>query len=55
MDRLDAMSVFMTVVEAGSFSEASRRVDMPITTVSRRVAELGPVETANGPTMRVVA
>lgn len=40
MDRLDAMSVFMTVVEAGSFSEASRRLGMPIATVSRKVAEL---------------
>lgn len=40
MDRLDAMSVFMTVVEAGSFSEASRRLNMPIATVSRKVAEL---------------
>ncbi|MBA2125711.1 LysR family transcriptional regulator [Hyphomicrobium methylovorum] len=40
MDRLDAMSVFMTVVEAGSFSEASRQLGMPIATVSRRVTEL---------------
>jgi hypothetical protein len=32
MDRLEAMSVFMTVVEAGSFSETSRRLDMPIAT-----------------------
>ena len=40
MDRLDAMSVFMAIVEAGSFSEASRRLGMPIATVSRRLAEL---------------
>jgi DNA-binding transcriptional LysR family regulator len=40
MDRLDAMSVFMTVVKAGSFSEASRQLGMPIATVSRKVAEL---------------
>jgi molybdenum-dependent DNA-binding transcriptional regulator ModE len=40
MDRLDAMSVFMTIVEAGSFSEASRRLNMPLATVSRKVAEL---------------
>lgn len=40
MDRLDAMAVFMTIVEAGSFSEASRRLGMPLATVSRRVAEL---------------
>jgi DNA-binding transcriptional LysR family regulator len=40
MDRLDAMSVFLTVVEAGSFSEASRKLGMPIATVSRKVSEL---------------
>lgn len=40
MDRLDAMSVFVAIVEAGSFSEASRRLGMPLATVSRRVAEL---------------
>lgn len=40
MDRLDAMSVFIAIVEAGSFSEASRRLGIPIATVSRRLAEL---------------
>lgn len=40
MDRLDAMSVFVTIVESGSFSEASRRLGMPLATVSRKVAEL---------------
>lgn len=40
MDRLDAMSVFMAIVDAGSFSEASRRLDLPLATVSRRLAEL---------------
>lgn len=40
MDRLDAMSVFMTIVESGSFSEASRRLGMPLATVSRKIAEL---------------
>lgn len=40
MDRLDAMSVFMAVVAAGSFSGASRQLGMPIATVSRKVAEL---------------
>jgi len=40
MDRLDAMSVFAAIVEAGSFSEASRRLGIPLATVSRRVAEL---------------
>ncbi len=40
MDRLDAMSVFMAIVEAGSLSEASRRLGMPVATVSRKLAEL---------------
>lgn len=34
------MSVFIAIVEAGSLSEASRRLGMPIATVSRRLAEL---------------
>jgi DNA-binding transcriptional LysR family regulator len=37
---LNALIVFATVVEANSFSEASRRLNMPASTVSRRVAEL---------------
>src|SRR6478752_9061422 len=40
MDRLDAMSVFAAIVEAGSLSAAARRLDMPLATVSRRLAEL---------------
>lgn len=40
MDRLAAMSVFVAVVEAGSFSGAGRRLRMPVPTVSRKVAEL---------------
>ena len=40
MDRLDAMSVFLTIIDAGSFSAASRRLGMPLATVSRKVAEL---------------
>ncbi|MBI1207596.1 MAG: LysR family transcriptional regulator [Azospirillum sp.] len=40
MDRLDAMSVLVTAVEAGSLSAAARRLDMPLATVSRKVAEL---------------
>lgn len=40
MDRLDAMSVFMKIIEAGSFSEASRQLGMPLATVSRKVADL---------------
>ncbi|MBW8778971.1 MAG: LysR family transcriptional regulator, partial [Burkholderiales bacterium] len=40
MDRLDAMKVFLAVVEAGSLSAAGRRLGMPLATVSRRLAEL---------------
>ena len=40
MDRLDAMTTLLAVVDAGSFSAASRRLRVPVTTVSRRVAEL---------------
>jgi len=40
MDRLDAMSVFLAVVEAGSLSGAARRLKTPLATVSRKVSEL---------------
>jgi len=40
MDRLDAMSVLVAVVEAGSLSAASRRLGTPLATVSRKVSEL---------------
>jgi DNA-binding transcriptional LysR family regulator len=40
MDRIDAMNTLLAVVDAGSFSAASRRLRVPVTTVSRRVAEL---------------
>ncbi len=40
MDRLDAMSVFMTVVEQGSLSAAGRRLGMPLATVSRKLSDL---------------
>ena len=40
MDRLDAMSILAAVVEAGSFTAASRRLGVPLPTVSRKVAEL---------------
>jgi DNA-binding transcriptional LysR family regulator len=39
-DRLEAMSVLLTVVEAGSLSAASRRLGIPLATVSRKVSEL---------------
>jgi DNA-binding transcriptional LysR family regulator len=40
MDRLEAMSVIVAVTETGSFSAASRRLNTPVATVSRKVAEL---------------
>jgi DNA-binding transcriptional LysR family regulator len=40
MTDLNALIIFAKVVEAKSFSEAARRLGMPISTVSRRVAEL---------------
>jgi DNA-binding transcriptional LysR family regulator len=40
MADLNSLTVFAKVVEAGSFSEAARRLKMPISTVSRRIAEL---------------
>jgi DNA-binding transcriptional LysR family regulator len=40
MDRLEAMSVLIAVVEAGSLSAAARRLNMPLATVSRKVNEL---------------
>ena len=40
MDKLEAMQVFVAVVDGGSFSAASRQLDMPLATVSRKLAEL---------------
>jgi DNA-binding transcriptional LysR family regulator len=40
MTDLNSLVVFAKVVKAGSFSEAARRLKMPISTVSRRIAEL---------------
>ena len=40
MDRLDAMRVFVAVVESKGFSAASRALSMPLATVSRKIAEL---------------
>jgi DNA-binding transcriptional LysR family regulator len=37
---LNSLAIFAKVVEAKGFSEAARRLKMPISTVSRRVAEL---------------
>lgn len=40
MDRLDAMQVILAVVDAGSLSAASRALNAPLPSVSRKVAEL---------------
>ena len=40
MDRLDAMTTLLAVVDAGSLSAASRKLGTPLATVSRRVSEL---------------
>ena len=36
----DAMALYVRVVEAGSFSKAAAREAMPVSTVSRKMAEL---------------
>jgi DNA-binding transcriptional LysR family regulator len=40
MDRLESMSALLAAVEAGSLSAASRKLGMPLATVSRKVSEL---------------
>ena len=40
MDRLEAMTILLEAVEAGSLSAAGRRLHIPLATVSRRVSEL---------------
>ena len=40
MDRLEAMSTFLAVVEHGSLSAAARRSNTPLATVSRKISEL---------------
>jgi len=40
MDRLDAMATLIAAVDGGSLSAASRQRNMPLATVSRKVAEL---------------
>jgi len=37
---LNSLAIFATVVDTNSFSEAARRLKMPVSTVSRRIAEL---------------
>jgi DNA-binding transcriptional LysR family regulator len=40
MDRIEAMSTLLAAVQAGSLSGASRKLGMPLATVSRKVSEL---------------
>jgi DNA-binding transcriptional LysR family regulator len=40
MDRLEAMTILLRVVDKGSFSAAGRDLDVPLATVSRKVNEL---------------
>jgi DNA-binding transcriptional LysR family regulator len=40
MDRLEAMTIALAVVETGSLSAAARRLNTPLATVSRKVSEL---------------
>lgn len=40
MDRLTSMSLFVTVAEMGGFSAASRKLGIPLPTVSRKIGEL---------------
>jgi DNA-binding transcriptional LysR family regulator len=40
MDRLQSMATLLAAVEAGSLSAASRKLGMPLATVSRKVSEL---------------
>jgi DNA-binding transcriptional LysR family regulator len=40
MDRLDAMSLFAAIVDGGSLSAAGRRLNVPLATVSRKLADL---------------
>jgi DNA-binding transcriptional LysR family regulator len=40
MDRLEAMSVFTAIVDGGSLSAAGRRLNVPLATVSRKLADL---------------
>jgi DNA-binding transcriptional LysR family regulator len=45
MDRLEAMSMLIEVADKGSFSAAARSLDVPATTLTRRISDL---ETAIG-------
>lgn len=40
MDRLEAMTILLAAIDTGSLSAASRKLGIPLATVSRRVSEL---------------
>lgn len=40
MDRIEAMTVFVSTVEGGSLSAAGRKLGMPLATVSRKLSDL---------------
>jgi DNA-binding transcriptional LysR family regulator len=40
MDRLESMSMLVAVAEAGSLSAAGRKLNVPLTTVSRKISDL---------------
>lgn len=40
MDRLDSMAILLAAVDCGSLSRASRKLGLPLATVSRKVSEL---------------
>src|SRR5258705_7310476 len=40
MDRLESMETLLAAIETGSLSAASRKLGMPLATVSRKVSEL---------------
>ena len=40
MDRLEAMSTLLAVVDAGSLSAAARQLGTPLSTVSRKISDL---------------
>jgi DNA-binding transcriptional LysR family regulator len=40
MDRLESMPILLTVAEAGSLSAGARRLNTPLTTVSRKISDL---------------
>lgn len=40
MDRLDAMSILVKILDAGSLSLAAKQLGIPLATVSRRIADL---------------